>query len=155
MQITQPVITSSKLPIKTAERCDQLRSGVFIVNFEHIFAPYSSISIVNFQHVNAGWETDCWLVTFYQMVFDEFPHRTSIYNANFFGNQKSENCPPVSLLVWKVFIENVKGIRGLFFLFMAIKSYLKIGQTQNTVRCRQLCSRCVIRAHLKCILGAC
>ena len=28
----------------------------FIVNFEHIFAPCSSISIVNFEHVIASWE---------------------------------------------------------------------------------------------------
>ena len=28
----------------------------FIVNFEHIFVPCSSISIVNFEHVIASWE---------------------------------------------------------------------------------------------------
>ena len=31
------------------------RSGVFIVNCEHIFTPCYSISIVYFEHVNAGW----------------------------------------------------------------------------------------------------
>ena len=61
MQIIQPAITCSKLTIKTAEQCHQLCSGVFIVNFEHIFTPYSSISIVNFEQVNAGWEADGWL----------------------------------------------------------------------------------------------
>ena len=32
------------------------RSGVFIVNFEHIFTPCSSVSIANVTHVIAGWE---------------------------------------------------------------------------------------------------
>ena len=32
--------------------------GVFIVKFEYIFTPCSSVSIVNFEQVNAGWETD-------------------------------------------------------------------------------------------------
>ena len=32
------------------------RFGVFIVNFEHILHPCSSVSIVNFEHVIAGWE---------------------------------------------------------------------------------------------------
>ena len=31
------------------------RSGVFIVNFEHI-SQSSSASIVNFNHINADWE---------------------------------------------------------------------------------------------------
>ena len=31
------------------------RSGVFVVNFEHISTPWSSVSIVNFEHVNADW----------------------------------------------------------------------------------------------------
>ena len=31
------------------------RSGVFIVNFEHISKPYSSVCIANFEHVIAGW----------------------------------------------------------------------------------------------------
>ena len=43
----------SKLTIKTSER---RHSGVFIVNFEHILIPCSSVSIVNFEQVNAGWE---------------------------------------------------------------------------------------------------
>ena len=31
------------------------RSGVFIVNYEHIFLSSSIVSIVNFEHVIAGW----------------------------------------------------------------------------------------------------
>ena len=31
------------------------RHGVFIVNFEHIFTPFSSASIVDFEQVNASW----------------------------------------------------------------------------------------------------
>ena len=34
---------------------DRRRSGVFIVNFEHISQLFSSVSIFNFKHVNAGW----------------------------------------------------------------------------------------------------
>ena len=46
----------SKLTIKTTERrqCQWRRSGVFIVNFEHI-SPYFSVSIINFEHEIAGW----------------------------------------------------------------------------------------------------
>ena len=44
----------------TRTRCYRLqhrrRSGAFIVNFEHIFTPCSSVSIVNFEQVNDGWE---------------------------------------------------------------------------------------------------
>ena len=32
------------------------RFGAFIINFEHFFTPFSSVSIVNFEQVNAGWE---------------------------------------------------------------------------------------------------
>ena len=42
----------SKLTMKTPERRHLRLSGVFIVNFEHIF---SSISIVNFEQVNVSW----------------------------------------------------------------------------------------------------
>ena len=47
----------SKLTIKTSERRQYCRSGVFIVNFEHIshLVPCSSVSSVNFEHVIAGW----------------------------------------------------------------------------------------------------
>ena len=42
----------SKLTIKTPERCYWRRSGVFIVNSEHI-SLCSSVSVVNFEQVNA------------------------------------------------------------------------------------------------------
>ena len=43
----------SKLTTKTPERRQWRHSGVFIVNFEHIFTLSSSVSIVNFEPVNA------------------------------------------------------------------------------------------------------
>ena len=46
----------SKLTIKTPERRYCCRSGVFIVNFEHISHFVISVSIANFEHVIAGWE---------------------------------------------------------------------------------------------------
>ena len=39
--------------IKTPERRQCSRFGVFIVNFEH-FTPCSSVFIVNFEHIIAG-----------------------------------------------------------------------------------------------------
>ena len=44
--------TCSKLAIEALEAIGR-RSGVFIVNFEHVSHLYSSVSIVNFEHVNA------------------------------------------------------------------------------------------------------
>ena len=44
------------LTIKTPEQRQGSRFGVFIVSFEHIPTPCSSVSIVNFKHVNADWE---------------------------------------------------------------------------------------------------
>ena len=44
----------SKLTVKTPERRQWRRSGVFIVNFEH-FTPCSSVCIVNFEHVITDW----------------------------------------------------------------------------------------------------
>ena len=46
---------SSKLTIKKLERRQWRRSGIFIVNFEHISQLISSVSIANFEQVNAGW----------------------------------------------------------------------------------------------------
>ena len=46
----------SKLTIKTPDRRQWRRSGIFIVNFEHISSCSSSVSIVTFEHVNAGLE---------------------------------------------------------------------------------------------------
>ena len=45
--------TCSKLTIKTLEGHHWRRSGVFIVNFEHISHRFR-VSNVNFEHVNAG-----------------------------------------------------------------------------------------------------
>ena len=44
---------SSKLTIKTPKRRHWRRSGVFIVNFEHISHPFSSVSIVM---VTTSWK---------------------------------------------------------------------------------------------------
>ena len=43
------------LIIKTTERRHWRRSGVFVVKFEHIFTPCSSVSIVSFEHVFGGY----------------------------------------------------------------------------------------------------
>ena len=45
----------SKLTIKTPERRHSRRSGVFIVNFEQIFAHCSGVYIVDFEQVNVDW----------------------------------------------------------------------------------------------------
>ena len=42
----------SKLTMKIPERRQWRRSGIFIVNFEHIS---QVVSVVNFEHVIAGW----------------------------------------------------------------------------------------------------
>ena len=47
----------SKLTIKIPERRQWCRSGIFIVNFEHIPHLCSSVSVVNLEHVIAGWDT--------------------------------------------------------------------------------------------------
>ena len=44
----------TKLTIKTPERRQLGRSGVFIVNFEHISHPFFSFSIVDFIQINIG-----------------------------------------------------------------------------------------------------
>ena len=43
----------TKSAVKTPERRQWRRFGVFIVNFEHYFAPSSSVSTVNFEHIIA------------------------------------------------------------------------------------------------------
>ena len=49
----------SKLTIKTPERLQSRRSGVFVINFEQIsrifLTPFSTVSIAGFQQVNTGW----------------------------------------------------------------------------------------------------
>ena len=156
MQITQPAITCSELTIKTAEQCYQLRSGVFIVNFEHVFTPCSSISIVNFEQVNAGREVDGWL-HFIKWFSMNSPIKQAFITQTFLETRTWKNLTPKLSTRLNSCLESVYRKRQSnksFFFFMVIKSYLKICQTQNMVRCRQLCSRCMIRAHPKCILGA-
>ena len=57
MGTTQPAFTRSKVTIEMLKQgmSHWRRSGVFIVNVEHIYTPCSSVSIVNFEQVNAGW----------------------------------------------------------------------------------------------------
>ena len=68
MSLTQPAFICSKLVIETLDKRYELYSkltiseprywrgsGVFIVNFEHIFTAFSNIYIVDFELVNAGW----------------------------------------------------------------------------------------------------
>ena len=45
----------SKLTIRIPERWQWRRSGIFIVNFEHISHLVLVLSIVKFEHVNEGW----------------------------------------------------------------------------------------------------
>ena len=65
--LTQPAFACSKptmetpekcvkITRKTAEWCQWLRSGVFIVNFKQISHNFSGVSIVDFEQLNAGWE---------------------------------------------------------------------------------------------------
>ena len=48
-----------ELTIKIPERCQWCRSGIFIVNFEHVscskFEHVSSVSIANFEYVIGRW----------------------------------------------------------------------------------------------------
>ena len=44
-----------KVNNKTPKRPQWRRAGVFIVNFEHIFTLFPSVSIVDFEQVNVGW----------------------------------------------------------------------------------------------------
>ena len=80
----------SKLNIETPERRRWCRSGVFIVNFEHV-TPCANAFIVNFEHVIAGWEVDGYNsifnpITQYSMLtlqpktfFSKFIFRSMIY----------------------------------------------------------------------------
>ena len=42
------------LTIKTTKRRQSRRSGVFIVNFEHVFTPFSSLFNANSEQTNFG-----------------------------------------------------------------------------------------------------
>ena len=54
-----------QLTIKTPER----RATIFIVNFEYVFKPFSSVSTVDFEQVNFYW------VPPYQFINAEIAHR--------------------------------------------------------------------------------
>ena len=45
----------SKLTLKTSERRNWRRHGVFSINFEHISRFFSSVYVVNFEYVNVYW----------------------------------------------------------------------------------------------------
>ena len=47
----------SKLTVKTPERSQWRRSGVFIVNFKQISLIVLVSIVVDFEQVNTGWET--------------------------------------------------------------------------------------------------
>ena len=44
----------SKLTIKTPKRRYRRRSGMFIVNFEHILHLFKSVAVVDFEQLNAS-----------------------------------------------------------------------------------------------------
>ena len=77
-----------KLTMKTPERSHRCRSDVFIVNFENIFTPCSSIFIVHFECGIAGWVNTA--------HFCKFPKRK---NKGQGASQKYQHChsPPIHL----------------------------------------------------------
>ena len=58
---TQLTFTCSKLRIKTPERRQWRRSGVFLVNFWAYLTPFSSVSIVDFEQINFSREVPNWI----------------------------------------------------------------------------------------------
>ena len=62
---TQLTFTCSNSTVKTLEKRCKIwrqwrRSGVFIVNFEHISHHFSSVSIVDFRQENVSWVLSLW-----------------------------------------------------------------------------------------------
>ena len=53
----------SNLTIKTPERHQWRRSGVFIVNFEHILQLFAGLLFVDFEQVNVSWTARKWKYT--------------------------------------------------------------------------------------------
>ena len=47
------------LTIKTTKRRQSRRSGVFIVNFEHVFTPFSSLFNANSEQTNFSLALEC------------------------------------------------------------------------------------------------
>ena len=69
----------SKLTIKTPERREWHRSGVFIVNFTY-FTHCSDVHIVDFEQVNAGWVIICFKIT---PAFHTLHHKVSAAHESF------------------------------------------------------------------------
>ena len=76
---TQLTFTCSKSTIETLEKSMKYvrsRSGVFIVNFVHIFTPFSNVSIVNFEQVNVSWVMilawNCISIWTWEEKYDDF-----------------------------------------------------------------------------------
>ena len=65
----------SKLAIKIPEGRQWRRSGIFIVNFEHI-SFCSSVSILNFEQINAYW-----VIIIFDVVFGKFIHDAERYSS--------------------------------------------------------------------------
>ena len=65
------------MKIKTKERSLWHRSGVFIVNFEHISRLFSSVSIVDFEQVKVSWDVlvQRYLVSHYHGAAPKFSSR--------------------------------------------------------------------------------
>ena len=68
---TRCEICSKLTTIKPPEQRPWRRSGVFIVNFEHI-SPFSSVSVVNFEQVN-----DCWVILIFSRTLLQ-PYNTTL-----------------------------------------------------------------------------
>ena len=57
----------SKSTIKTPERPQWLRSGVFIVSFEHFSQPFLVFLLVGFRQVNVSWVERPLFEAFFQL----------------------------------------------------------------------------------------
>ena len=93
----------SKLTIKTPEWrqwCQQRRSGVFIVNFEHI-AYFERVSIVNFEQVNGGW-VDEWNICMKKVKSDHLKYIRAIFFIAQCYQQK--HCIGVNIALLCVFL---------------------------------------------------
>ena len=94
-----------------------------------------------------------WLATFYLVVFNEYPHRTSIYNANLF--LESRNWKILSPKLSSRLITCSESVYRVFFLSWVIKSYLKIFWSRT--RCAggsylQVRYKDASKMHFRCVL---
>ena len=125
IKITQPAIICAKQTTKTLEEgvktCSNITKtpeqqqwrhcGVFIVNFEHIF-----YHIIVFPMLPLSR----WMLAGKQVVGYNLPNRFLRIPAlnKLFRNQKlGKSCPPVSLLVRKVFVEKRQRNKRVGFSF--------------------------------------